>query len=638
MQTDLQINNAVVTGATGFIGRWLLLELTRSGVAVCALIREADARLGALRAWVDAHGGDGSLLDAAPLELLEDDLGLDPCGRQRLAEAEVVYHLAARFGFGLPANVARRANVDASVRLVELLSASSSLRRLVHLSGYRTQGTPARRLDVDDPVALARYYREHGAYEASKVEAHARVAQAAAAHGVPLTRISPSTVIGDSRTGETTQLTGLAETLELLWRGRLPVLPGGAQTWLPVVTVDFLAALLARLPADPPSEGAHVLVFDDRTPTLPALIHRIADRMGVAAPRATIPAALLRWLPTALTGVHPEALSFVSTDRYDPRPLAECTDRLGLIPPPLDASLDRWVDFLLDTRFGARPAQGGRSFDAAGTRVFGRGDRRRASHVFLHGVMLNEASWSPVTRSLHEPFLAVDLPGLGHSADGGGHPGEWLRGVLATADEPPVLVAHSLGSAFALEYAAAHPERTAGLVLVSPFFLQARPSLPLRLPWLMRWVFRFLGSRATAEVLEAPPDDVRSDTLASLRRPGIARAHARWLSWASRARVRARLVQLLSTTEVPITLIHGARDPLVVDPPERCRRIAIPGAGHHPQLSHPEAILAALGGGSPPQQGHRGEVLCAEPGGHRRLEPLEHGRGHRQVAQGPRVA
>ncbi|MBK8588188.1 MAG: SDR family oxidoreductase [Sandaracinaceae bacterium] len=209
MTNDRHIKTAVVTGAAGFIGRYLLVELTREGTHVCALVRNPVARLPELRAWVDAHGGNGSRLAAADFDLEAADLGLTPDGEAWLDRADAVFHLAARFEFGLSAEAARVANVDASLRLVERVARSPRLERLVYLSGYRTEGGPARALDVDDPAALRRFYRDHGAYEASKMEAHQRVARRAEELGVPLTRVSPAVVIGHSQTGETTQFIGL---------------------------------------------------------------------------------------------------------------------------------------------------------------------------------------------------------------------------------------------------------------------------------------------------------------------------------------------------------------------------------------------------------------------------------------------
>ena len=352
MTTERHIQAAVVTGAAGFIGRYLLVELTRQGTHVCALVRNPVARLPELRAWVDAHGGNGFLVAAADFDLEATDLGLTPDGEAWLDRADAVFHLAARFEFGLSAEAARVANVDASLRLVERVARAPHLERLVYLSGYRTEGGPARALDVDDPAALRRFYRDHGAYEASKMEAHQRVARRAEELGVPLTRVSPAVVIGHGETGETMQFIGLSETLRLLHERRLPALPGDASTWLPLVTVDLVAAILARVPADPSSLGEHLVVFDDRSPALPELVKQAAARMGVPAPRLRLPVWLVRALPTALSGVDREGLSFISSDRYDAAPMQAFLERTRLAPPDIEVAFARWVDFLVAQAFG----------------------------------------------------------------------------------------------------------------------------------------------------------------------------------------------------------------------------------------------------------------------------------------------
>ncbi|MCB9660056.1 MAG: SDR family oxidoreductase [Sandaracinaceae bacterium] len=358
MTTDLQIQEVAMTGATGFIGRWLLVELTRHGVAVCALVRRPTERIAELRAWVDARGGRGALIHGAEFDLGARDLGLDHEGEAALARVHALYHLAARFEFGLSVEEARQANVLASLRLVELLGArpaETRVRRMVHLSGYRTEGTPARALDVTDERALRAFYRAHGAYEASKMEAHQRVEQRARELGVPLTRVSPAVVIGHSATGETTQLIGLAETLKQLRDGRLPALPGNEQTWLPLVPVDHLAACLARVPGDAPSEGRNLLVFDEGSPSMTQLIGLAAAPLGVRAPRFHVPVGLVRALPRWLSGVDREALSFLSSDRYDAQPITAFEQRTGLARPAIEAAYLRWVAYLQRSDFGASP-------------------------------------------------------------------------------------------------------------------------------------------------------------------------------------------------------------------------------------------------------------------------------------------
>ncbi|MCA9555074.1 MAG: alpha/beta fold hydrolase, partial [Myxococcales bacterium] len=589
---DLQ--SAAVTGATGLLGRWLLLALTRRGARVQAFLRGGAARAEALIAWLIARGGRPELVTFHPMELAAPDLGLDDAGQAALRDAQAVFHLAARFGFNLSREEAWQANVAATERLVERLAGSTRLLRLVHVSGYRTEGGPARALDANDPQALDRFYRAHGAYEASKMEAHQVVQRAAAAHGVPLTVVSPSSVIGDSRTGETTQRTGLAELVERLWRGQLPALAGTADTWLPVVPVDAVAEILAAVPTDAPSLGANLVVLDERTPTLQDFLRQVANHLGVAPPAWTVPVGVLAALPRAITGVEPESLSFLSEDRYDTAPLHAFMRRNRIALPALEVAVARWLDHLVDTDFLRIPAAGGRLLRAAGRRVFARGEPTGAEAVLLHGLMLGAGSWAETAARLARPTFVPELPGLGRSDPGGGAPADWLQGVLTESEVPPVLVGHSLGTAFAVQYALRHPNRIRGLVLVAPFFLQGRPGWSLRQAWLTRWVFRTMSRGRLAGLLDEPPGEALDEAVSLLTRPEVARHTARWLAWAAREDVRAELREALARVEVPVAVVYGARDPLRYPLPTGVEALVVEGTGHYPQLSHPEVVAGAV--------------------------------------------
>lgn len=322
----------LVTGGSGLLGRWLLAALTRRGARVHVLLRGAAERAPELRAFVGSLGGVPDRLEVHEGDVERPGLGLSA----PLSGVRDVYHLAARFGFGLSVDEARRANVEGTLHVAELAASLPRLRRFVFVGGYRMTRPPAALSGLRAPydaVTIARVYAAHGAYEASKHESYAALKQLATARGLPLTVVHPSSVIGDSRTGRTTQLTGLAETVEQLWNGTLPALAGTADTFVPVVTVDHLADVLASVPLDPATLGEELVVLDPRTPNLPALIGRVAAHLGVPAPRWTLPAALVRALPRALTGLDPETLHFLSEDRYDTTSTDAHLARMGLRAP-----------------------------------------------------------------------------------------------------------------------------------------------------------------------------------------------------------------------------------------------------------------------------------------------------------------
>ncbi|GAA5152846.1 hypothetical protein GCM10023321_22130 [Pseudonocardia eucalypti] len=334
--------DTLVIGGSGLIGRWLLPELTRRGRTVAALLRNAEDRADELRGWVVGHGGDPALLVVVDGDLTRPGLGL----AAELTGVRDVYSLGARYAFGLDPDEARRTNVQGVLEAVRWTAGLPAPRRFVHISGYR----------VGSNHLAAPDYRR-GAYEASKVEAHRAVLALTAELGVPVTVVNPPTVIGDSATGETTQYVGLASMVRDLHRGRLPALPGGRETWVPVVTSDYLARFLAAVPEHAP-DRAELWPLDESTPYLPELIRRFAHRLGVRAPRFRVPTGLLRVLPPRLTGADPETLSFLSSDTYPTASARAMADRAGLRQPPLPAALDAWVDHLVATDFGRRPLSG----------------------------------------------------------------------------------------------------------------------------------------------------------------------------------------------------------------------------------------------------------------------------------------
>ena len=337
---------ALVFGASGFIGRWLVKELLAQGIATTAAVR-SSASGGRLVAWLEDHGAATHLLDTVQVDLAVDGLDLDPADVLSIREVREVYNVAGAYAFGMTPEDAREANVDNSRRVVEFTATLPDLVRLVHLSGYRVGGQ-------DAPAApwsaqrRADEYARLGAYEASKVESDAVVQTTALQLGVPLTVANPSTVIGDSVTGESDQLLGLATTVLDVIAGKLRAVPGGSSTFVPVVAVDYLARFMALLPTVEESQGKSYWVLDDDTPQLPALLQLIAEHHDVKLPWLRLPVSVIKFLPTAVTHADPETLSFLSADRYPTGPAQDLARAHGLEHPDVVESLLRWSDFLLN--------------------------------------------------------------------------------------------------------------------------------------------------------------------------------------------------------------------------------------------------------------------------------------------------
>ncbi|MCB9602176.1 MAG: alpha/beta fold hydrolase [Sandaracinus sp.] len=585
-----------LTGATGYLGQVVAAELTREGHEVVATVRRAEDRRDDLARDVVSWGGDARRLDVHEGDLDAHDFGLDDAGRAAIDDADAVVHLAARFAFGLAWEDALRTNVEASTTLLRFAAALPKRPRFVHAGGYRAFGSEWRDLSSEgepSSIALRRFAVTHGAYETSKLLSVSRVAVLGEALGHDVRFVHPSSVLGRHADGRTTQSLGLGDAIADLWHGRMPALAGAKDTFVPIVSVDVVARMFRAAVERDTLPSRDLVVLDENTPSFLELLRAATTHLGVPLPKLVVSPALARRLPRALSGVEPEALSFLSNDRYDVSATRQVMEEEGVVMPPWREVLERWLDHLVATDFLARE---GRVVDAAGVRTVVEGPST-ASVIALHGLPLTRAAWDPLRAALsatNDPsLLAVDLPGLGLSGDGA-RDARWLH-ALARPDRP-IVVAHSLGSVPAIE--AALEGQVEALVLVSPFFLQTRASTWLRMPWLTSQVF----SRATpARLREAV---VGSDALedegpivhaaAHLRRPGVACRHAKALAEASDLALREALAAKLAKVKVPVVLLHGDRDPLIVTPPSNARVVTVEGAGHSPMLTHPHAIARVV--------------------------------------------
>lgn len=339
--------NALVFGATGFIGRWLVKDLLDQGISTTAAVRNL-ARFGARADWLRDHDVDTTALSVVEVDLAVDGIGLRPARLNRIRE---IYNVAGAYAFWMTTDAARAANVDTSRRVVEFAATLPHLIRLVHLSGYRVGGQDRASIPWSESKRKDQYTRL-GAYEASKAESDAVVQASADQLSVPWTIANPATVIGDSVNGESDQILGLATTIRDLLTGRLLAVPGNAATFITVVAVDYLARFMSLLPATEAARGKSFWILDDDTPSLPDLLRLVGSHHGVTVPRLRIPVGIIKRLPLSLTRADPETLSFLSADRYPTGPANDLAYAHGLHQPNVSTTLTKWSDYLAENHFG----------------------------------------------------------------------------------------------------------------------------------------------------------------------------------------------------------------------------------------------------------------------------------------------
>ncbi len=556
-----------VIGSTGLLGDAVVREAIRQGMEVFALVRNLASRRDALsRRWPGVQFVEGDV--AQPL------LGISADDQARLRDVAFVVDAFGRFAFGMSEDEARL-NVDGALEAIRFAATLPKLNAYAHVGGYRVAIEPNPK-DLD------------GAYERSKRLAVREVAEEAKKLAVPLTQLHPASVLGDSRTGETSQTMGLGEMVRELFRKRMPALVGPKESWVPITFSDDFARLALAALDDRAlgSETTAHWILDEDTPKLKELVARIAAILGVTAPTRHLSKALVRALPRSLTRVEPETLGFLDDQTYPTASLRALRDRYQIAPPNLDEALPRWVAHLVATDF-LTTARRGRFVEQ--TFVGKLGDERgERDLVLLHGLPLEHESFAEMVQALGKNAWAPDLPGLGRSGPGDVN-GAWLSQLLdGLGLREAVLVAHSYGCLPALELASWSPERVRGLVLISPFFLQPRPSPVFRCAMMTSLSFRLASPAQLERALFKRQTPVTVRTHKALRRPGAAKTSARLLASASGRSERARLRGLLEHLDVPYCIVCGESDPSDSD-----HRV-IADAGHAPQVDAPEHVALEL--------------------------------------------
>ncbi|MFC8825835.1 amino acid adenylation domain-containing protein [Streptomyces sp. NPDC057137] len=372
--------HVLLTGATGFLGAFLLRELLRrTDATVHCLVRGSD-QLNAekrLRSARESYGlTDPSTEHRVTVvtgDLARPRLGLSAADFDRLARTvDAVYHSGAAVNLVFSYEQLRDANVYGTQEILRL----AALHRTVPVHHISTVGVyggggaetaygagdgPARPVRPQDPTGPAATL-EHG-YTRSKWAAE-RLVEAARARGLPVSVYRPTRITGESTTG-------VCQTGDFMWlllKGCVQsgVAPSDVDTAFDLVPVDFVSAAVVALSRQPRSAGRtfHVagerpLRMDTAVARLRALGHAVkdvpaadwlaateADPGNAAFPLLTAMAAETRG------GGSEGSLLF---DAEDTRRALEGT---GIGCPDIDEQLFRtYVEYFTRTGFLPRPTR-----------------------------------------------------------------------------------------------------------------------------------------------------------------------------------------------------------------------------------------------------------------------------------------
>ncbi|XXX76424.1 amino acid adenylation domain-containing protein [Sorangium sp. So ce134] len=406
-----------VTGATGFLGAFLVRELlAQTRATVYCLVRAPDAAggLARIRQSLQAYSlwdpAASARIVAVPGDLAEPLLGLAPAGFDALAgRIDAIYHAGAEVNYIKPYASHRAANVLGTQEILRL-ACRRRTKPVHHVStigvfghvGYFTGVRVVR--EGDDLDRWADYLHTDMGYSQSKWVAE-KLVEAARSRGVPVTVFRPGVILGHSETGAGSVSDFASRMIKgCLEMGCAPDLPEQSKE---LVTVDYVSRAIVHLSRRP---GALGKVFH----LVPAPPHRLDlngffDLLGSCGrPLSRLPYA--RWCEELLKRIRRSAdspwlpLLPMLTERvhgdltrwelYEKMPACDARNTLdglagtGIVCPPMNRRLlDRifayyarigYLSAPAPPRSGVRPA-GRDARDLLGAHEAARRSRRGAT-------------------------------------------------------------------------------------------------------------------------------------------------------------------------------------------------------------------------------------------------------------------
>ena len=270
-----------LTGASGVVGRALLKQLPADEV-ICLTHREPVSTLG-----VDEVRGN---IGERRLGLAEDVF------RALTDRIGCIVHAAAVTKFSQPAENITGTNIDGTRHVLELAQAAGVPLYFVSTAFVH-------------PIRGLAGTAVPNAYELSKRSAEEIIRSS----GHPATIVRPSMIVGDSKTGEIDRFQGFHQILELVLRGRAPLLPGVPDSYIDFVPQDVVADMILSLVRAGVVNRDYWLTAGPRAPRLQHLLNLAVAKAShifgrpLAVPRLVKPALLERFPQPNLRSAQPAA-------------------------------------------------------------------------------------------------------------------------------------------------------------------------------------------------------------------------------------------------------------------------------------------------------------------------------------------
>lgn len=257
----------LVTGATGFLGGWLVKRLLAEGLEV-RIIKRANSSL--------------EELEGLKLDLVDGDVTDKESLIRAARGVDTVFHLAGVIGYSRSQRAAmERVNVEGTRNVIDACEANG-VRKLVHLSSVVAIGAGFDKTPLTETSPYNVAHLKLGYFD-TKHDAELLIQEAVRAGRVDAVMINPSTIYGpaDAKKGSRSVQLKVA-------RGKFPVYPPGGVS---IVSVeDVVDAIIAVWKKGRPAEryivsGENLLLKD--------VFEQIAGFAGVKPPKIPLPKPII---------------------------------------------------------------------------------------------------------------------------------------------------------------------------------------------------------------------------------------------------------------------------------------------------------------------------------------------------------
>jgi nucleoside-diphosphate-sugar epimerase len=270
--------NVLITGATGFVGRFLCFRALAEGWSV--------------RGTMLASESPASLVTVVEPVVI-NPLGSDTFWGAALAGVDTVLHLAARVHImddplADPLAEFRRVNVEGTAHLAQE-AAKAGVKRFVFISSIKVNGE-----ESPTPYTTESSPMPSDPYGISKWEAEQALRNIEAETGLEVVILRPTLVYGPGVKANFLNL------MKILSNG-IPLPLASVTNKRSLIYVGNLVDALATCAIHPAAAGNTYLVSDGEDVSTPDLIRRIAAALGVPARLFSVPISLMR-LAGVVTG------------------------------------------------------------------------------------------------------------------------------------------------------------------------------------------------------------------------------------------------------------------------------------------------------------------------------------------------